>query len=194
MPQQAAVGRTAMDATNDSERDGCTYKDHYLKLLQKYVKKDVRDRWSSGAAERVTALKAIWANLQALQHDADIDEALAEDKAQPSTCAKPTPTQAAKKHRLLADNVKGKLIREIAMKVYGQKKKSGKEDGGSSSADSDRSSDLDSPRKKKKLSIEDALMLRWEREDKFKTRELKLKEQELDVRRKEVDVRMLELN
>lgn len=156
---------------------------------------DAKDRWSSGAAERLTTLKAILANLQAQQRDVDIDKALADDKAQPSTCAKPTSIQAAKKHRLLADNEKGKQIREIAMKVYGQKKKHEKEDGGSSTADSDRSSDLDSPRKKKrKLSIEEALILRWEREDKFEARELKLKEQELDVFRKEVEVRILELS
>lgn len=185
--------KRAMDVFNNFKRNVRTYKDHYEMLLKKFEKNDAAERWSSGTAEKVTALKLLLGSLQALQHDSDIDDALEQDKSNPPTAAKPTSLQAAKKVRLLADNEKGKEIREIAMRVYGRKKKRVEEESEISCSDSDSS--IESPRmKKKKVTIEEAMMARWERKDKLKAKELKLKEKELEVRLREADVKIQQLN
>ena len=190
-----------MDVLNGFKREARNYRDHYFKLLKKFRSDDSKVRWSSGDVEDVTKLKLSLASLANLQRDADMENAVEDSKADVlSTCAKPTSSQALTKARLLSDNVKGKEIRDLAVKVYGEKKKNKKRDEeheSEHSDNSDSSADYEDykTRKKKKVEVDifAALAKKFKREGKLEERKLKLEEDKLDLRRKELEIRILEL-
>ena len=190
-----------MDLLNGFKREARNYRDHYFKLLKKFKSDDSKVRWSSGDVEDVTKLKLSLASLANLQRDAEIENAVEESKADSSsTCAKPTSSQALNKARLLSDNVKGREIRDLAVKVYGEKKKKKKrdeEDESEKSGNSDSSADYDdfktSKKKKSEVDIFAALAKKFKREGKLEERKLKLEEDKLELRRKELEIRILEL-
>ncbi|GAV04390.1 hypothetical protein RvY_14674 [Ramazzottius varieornatus] len=169
--------KIAMDAFNGFQREVRCYKLHYDNLLKKFQANDYKARWKSGSKESVTKLKVGLANLIALQCDADIDKAAADEKIVPSTCAGPGSAHALNKKRLLENNEIRKEIRQKAMEIYSRKKADN--DGSThddSSTESDRCSESSGKMKKKKADIEAAISRKWKWESRLEERRIRLEE------------------